>query len=90
MSNQVFVNPEEIDNFIGQLRQFLDNLNSEINRINNSYENLSSTWQDRKKAEFEEQYKELLRILKMFEELSEEKINHLAVLSQKIKDYLGS
>ncbi len=90
MSNQVYVNPEEIDVFINEIRAFLDTLNSATNRLNNAFENLSSTWQDRKRAEFEEQYKELLRVLKMFEESSEEKINHLAVLSQRAKDYLGS
>ena len=90
MSNQVFVNPEEIDVFINEIRIFLDTLNSSTNRVNNAFENLSSTWQDRKKAEFEEQYRELLRVLKIFEESSEEKINHLTNLSQKAKDYLGS
>jgi uncharacterized protein YukE len=88
--SQVFVNPEEIDVFINEIRIFLDTLNSATNRLNNAFENLSSTWQDRKRAEFEEEYRELLRVLKMFEESSEEKINHLAVLSQKAKDYLGS
>jgi uncharacterized protein YukE len=88
--SQVFVNPEEIDVFINEIRIFLDTLNSATNRLNNAFENLSSTWQDRKRAEFEEEYRELLRVLKIFEESSEEKINHLAVLSQKAKDYLGS
>jgi len=90
MSNQVYVNPEEIDVFINEIRSFLDTLNSSTNRLNNAFENLSSTWQDRKRVELEEQYKELLRFLKMFEESSEEKINHLAILSQRAKDYLGS
>ena len=90
MSNQVYVNPEEIDSFINEIRAFLDTLNSATNNLNNAFENLSSSWQDRKRAEFEEEYKELLKVLKMFEESSEEKINHLAVLSQKAKDYLSS
>ena len=90
MSSQVYVNPEEIDVFINEIRAFLDSLNNATNRLNNAFENLSSTWQDRKRVEFEEQYKELLRVLKIFEESSEEKINHLAVLSQRAKNYLGS
>ena len=90
MNNQVHANPQEIDNFINEIRAFLDSLNSATNRLNNAFENLSLTWQDRKRAEFEDQYKELLRVLKMFEESSEEKINYLAVLSQILKTYDAS
>ena len=90
MGNQVFVNPEEIDVFINEIRVFLETLNSSTNRLNQAFETLSSSWQDRKRAEFEEQYRELLRVLKMFEHNSEEKIQHLSILSQKAKDYLNS
>jgi len=90
MGNQVFVNPEEIDVFINEIRVFLETLNSSTNRLNQAFETLSSSWQDRKRAEFEEQYRELLRVLKMFEYNSEEKIQHLSILSQKAKDYLNS
>jgi len=90
MGNQVFVNPEEIDVFINEIRVFLETLNSSTNRLNQAFETLSSSWQDRKRAEFEEEYRELLRVLKMFEHNSEEKIQHLSILSQKAKDYLNS
>jgi uncharacterized protein YukE len=90
MSSQVFVNPEEIDVFISEIRLFLDTLNNSTNRLNNAFEHLSSSWQDRKRAEFEEQYRELLRVLKVFENSSEENIAHLTMLSQRAKDYLGS
>jgi len=90
MSSQVFVNPDEIDVFINEIRSFIETLNSATNRLNHAFETLSSSWQDRKKAEFEEEYKELLRVLKIFENNSEEKIQHLSILSQKAKDYLSS
>jgi len=90
MSSQVFVNPEEIDVFINEIRGFLDSLNSSTNRLNHAFETLSSSWQDRKRAEFEEEYRELLRVLKIFENNSEEKIQYLSMLSQKAKDYLSS
>jgi len=90
MSNQVYVNPEEIGEFINEIKAFLDTLNEATNRLNGAFENVSSTWQDRKRVEFEEQYKELLRFLKMFEESSKEKIQYLGVLKKKAEDYLGS
>jgi uncharacterized protein YukE len=88
--SQVFVNPEEIDLFISEIKIFLDSLESSTSRLNMAFENLSTSWQDRKRAEFEEQYRELLKFLSMFKNSSEEKIQHLHILSQKAKDYLGS
>ena len=88
--SQVFVNPEEIDLFIGEIKTFLDSLESSTSRLNMAFENLSTSWQDRKRAEFKEQYRELLRVLKVFENSSEENIAHLTMLSQRAKDYLGS
>jgi len=90
MSNQVVVNPEEIDIFISEIKTFLESLSSSTNRLNHSFETLGNSWQDRKRHEFEQQYRELLQVLKQFENSSEEKIQHLNVLSHRAKDYLGS
>ena len=90
MSNQVYVNPEEIGKFINEIKIFLETLDTATNRLNNAFENLSLTWQDRKRAEFEGQYKELKKFLKMFKESAEEKIQYLEVLKTKAEDYLGS
>ena len=90
MSSQVVVNPEEIDVFVSEIRVFLENLTNSTNRLNHSFENLANSWQDRKRNEFEEQYRELLQVLKRFESSSEEKIQHLSILSQRAKDYLGT
>ena len=90
MSNQVVVDPEEIDKFISEIRNFLENLSDSSNRLNHSFGTLANSWQDIKKNEFEEQFHELLQVLNRFENSSEEKIQHLNVLSQRAKDYLGS
>ena len=90
MSNQVYVNPEEIGKFINEIKVFLDTLNSATNRLNGKFNDLSSSWKDSKRAEFKEQYDKLLEFLKMFEESSKEKIQYLEVLKKKAEDYLGS
>lgn len=90
MSSQVFVNPEEIDRFIAEINNFSESLSSSTNRLNHSFETLADSWQDKKRHEFEEQYRELLQLLKQFENSSEEKVQHLNILSHKAKDYLGS
>lgn len=90
MSNQVNINPEEIDIFVSEIRNFLESLSSSTNRLNHSFETLANSWQDRKRNEFEEQYRELLQVLKHFENNSEEKIQYLKSVSEHQKNYLGS
>lgn len=86
---KVHVNPEEIDNFIGELERFLENLNTSTGSVNMAFQNLTTSWQDEKKDEFEEQFNELINYLRHFEENTNEKINHLRTLSDKAKEYLG-
>jgi len=90
MSNQVYVNPEEIGKFINEIKIFLETLETATNRLDKAFKNLSSTWRDRKRAEFKEQYDELLRFLEMFKVSSDDKIKHLEILKKKAEDYLGS
>jgi len=90
MSNQVFVNPEEIGKFINEIKIFLETLETATVRLNKAFENLSSSWQDRKRAEFEEQYNEFLRFLKMCKDSVEEKKQYLNELKIKAEIYLSS
>lgn len=90
MNNQVVVNPEKIDIFVSEVRNFLESLSSSVNHLNHSFKTLSNSWQNRKRNEFENQYIKLLQVLKQFENSSKEKIQYLNTLSHKAKEYLSS
>lgn len=90
MNNQGVVNTEEIDIFVFEVRNFLERIDSSSNILNHSLETLANSWQDRKRNKFEDQYIELLQVLKKFKNSSKEKIQYLNVLSHKAKDYLSS
>jgi hypothetical protein len=51
---------------------------------------LGETWQDAKRAQFQEQFQELLRQLAAFEANATEQIPHLRGLAAKLRDYLQS
>jgi len=88
--SQAIIDPEEVDSFIREIRAFVENLEQSANRLNGAFGSVSETWQDQKRNEFEEDFKELLHILDRFKTNSEEKTQYLHQLSQKAKDYLGS
>jgi len=85
---QVFVNPEEIDVFISVLYGYLEDINNSTGNVKMAFENLTNTWQDDKKIEFEEEFNELLNFLNHFTEKAQDKIVHLQRLSEAAKNYL--
>jgi len=88
--SQVQGNPEELELFANQLLNFLETLKDSTNSLNHSFESLGDSWQDEKRVAFEEDYRELLSVLTQFENNSLEKVDYLKVLSNRLRDYLGS
>jgi uncharacterized protein YukE len=85
---QVYVNPEEIDVFISVLHRYLEDINNSTGNVKMAFDNLTNTWQDDKRSEFEEEFNELLNFLNHFTENAQDKIAHLQRLSEAAKNYL--
>ena len=74
---QVNINPDELEQFIYELYNYLEALQNATGRLNHSFETLSGTWQDSKRVQFEETYRELLQVLRTFENNANEQIPYL-------------
>ena len=48
--------PEELERFAHALRQFIDSLTDAVGNLNGAFASLGDTWQDEKRARFEEDY----------------------------------
>ena len=77
---QVNIDPDELEKFIHELHNYLETLQSATGRLNHSFETLGGTWQDSKRAQFEETYRELLQVLRTFENNANEQIQYLRKL----------
>jgi len=84
---QVNINPDELEQFVHELHNYLETLQNATGRLNHSFETLGSSWQDAKRAQFEETYRELLQVLKSFENNTSEQIPYLKKLVSIQRDY---
>ena len=84
---QVNINPDELEQFTHELHNYLETLQSATGRLNHSFEILGGTWQDPKRAQFEETYRELLQGLRAFENNANEQIPYLKKLVSTQRDY---
>jgi len=84
---QVNINPDELEQFVHELHNYLETLQGATGRLNHSFETLGGTWQDSKRAQFEETYRELLQVLRTFENNTNEQIPYLKKLVSIQRDY---
>ena len=56
---QAIGDPEELERFAHSLQQFVDSLNDAVGNLNHAFASLGDTWQDEKRARFEEDYNAL-------------------------------
>ena len=87
---QVIGDPEELERFAHSLQQFIDTLNDAMGSLNGAFVSLGDTWQDEKRARFEEDYKALVQQLRQFNTNAEEQVPYLAALASRLRDYLQS
>ncbi len=87
---QAIGDPDELDRFAQSLMQFVDTLNEAVNGLNHSFAALGDTWQDEKRARFEEDYNALVQQLAHFEANTSEQIPYLHALATRLRDYLQS
>ena len=88
--SQAIGDPDELDHFAQSLTQFIETLNEAVNGLNHSFGTLGDTWQDEKRANFEEEYNVLLQQLAHFEANAAEQVPYLHALASRLRDYLQS
>lgn len=87
---QAIGDPEELERFAHSLQQFVNLLNDAVRNLNAAFASLGETWQDEKRAKFEEDYQLLVQQLQQFDINASEQIPYLMNLSARLRDYLQS
>jgi uncharacterized protein YukE len=87
---QAIGDPDELERFAHSLQQFLDSLNDAVGNLNGAFASLGETWQDEKRAQFEEEYNALVQQLMVFDSNASEQIPYLHALAARLRDYLQS
>ena len=87
---QAIGDPDELDRFAQSLSQFIESLNDAVNHLNHDFNALGDTWQDEKRAQFEDDYSSLIQQISCFESNAIEQVPYLHALASRLRDYLQS
>jgi len=87
---QAIGDPEELLSFANALSQYIENINSETGSLNGHFTSLGDTWQDEKRAKFEEDFNALVAQITQFESTCSEYVPYLQTLAARLQDYLQS
>jgi uncharacterized protein YukE len=85
---QAAADPDELERFAHSLQQFVDSINDALGNLNGAFASLGDTWQDEKRAKFEEEYNSLAQQLRQFDSNVSEQIPYLAALAARLREYL--
>ena len=85
---RAIVDPEELRRFTAELKRFNTELKERLAGIHHRFVKLGETWQDQEHAKFAEEFKDTLKTLKKFVELSDQHVPFLLRKAQRIEEYL--
>jgi len=86
---QAVANPEELERFAHDLKQFNQQLADSMSRLNGQFNNLGDTWRDQEQQKFAREFEQTVRVLQQFIRTSEEQIPFLVRKAQRLRDYLN-
>jgi uncharacterized protein YukE len=86
---QAIMDPEEVRRFAEELKKFNADLQTKISSLHARFSSLSDTWQDQEHAKFSEEFKQTMKALKKFIEVSNQHTPYLLRKAQRIEEYLN-
>ena len=86
---QAIMDPEQVRKFADELKRFNSDLQDKIASLHARFAALGDTWQDQEHAKFAEEFKQIMKALKKFVEVSNQQSPYLLRKAQRIEEYLS-
>ncbi|MGO8675614.1 MAG: WXG100 family type VII secretion target [Limisphaerales bacterium] len=86
---QAIMDPEQVRRFAEELKRFNTDLQDKIVSLQTRFAALSDTWQDQEHAKFADEFKQVMKALKKFIEISNQQTPYLLRKAQRIEEYLN-
>ncbi|HEY5914683.1 MAG TPA: WXG100 family type VII secretion target [Verrucomicrobiae bacterium] len=86
---QAVMDPEQVRRFADELKRFNTELQDKMSALQARFAALSDTWQDQEHAKFVEEFKQTMKALKRFVEVSNQQTPYLLRKAQRIEEYLN-
>ena len=86
---QAIMDPEEVRRFATELKKFNADLQNGMASLQARFASLGDTWQDQEQTKFADEFKQTMKALKKFIEVSNQHTPYLMRKAQRIEEYLN-
>ena len=86
---QAIMDPDEVRNFANELKRFHDDLRGRISTLQAKFSALGETWEDQEHEKFAEEFRQAMKALKRFLEVSDKHAPYLLRKAERIQEYLN-
>ena len=83
------MDPEQVRRFADELKRFNTDLQDKLSTLQARFAALGDTWRDQEHAKFTEEFKQTVKALKKFVEISNQHTPYLMRKAQRIEEYLN-
>ena len=87
--SQAIMDPDKVRRFAEELQRFNADLENRMVLLHARFAALGDTWADQEQEKFSEEFKQAMKALKKFVELSKEHTPFLLRKAQRIEEYLN-
>ncbi len=88
MSQQAIVNPDELERFARELKQYNDYLRESTKRLHGRFRQLGDTWRDQEHRKFATEFERTRRQVDLFLKASDPYVPFLQRKAARVRDYL--
>jgi len=89
MSPQAVANPDDLERFARELKQFNGQLAEAMSRLQGQFSRLGETWRDQEHQKFAQEFEQTVRVLRHFMNSADQQIPFLQKKARIIRDYLN-
>ena len=86
---QAIMDPEQVRRFADELQRFNTDLQNRMASLQARFASLGDTWQDQEHSKFAEEFKQTVKALKKFVDVSNQHTPYLLRKAQRIEEYLN-
>ena len=86
---QAIMDPEQVRRFADELQRFNRDLQNRMGSLQARFNALGDSWQDQEQIKFSDEFKQTLKMMKKFAEMSDQHVPYLLRKAQKIEEYLN-
>jgi uncharacterized protein YukE len=86
---QAMMDPAEVRRFAEELQRFNRDLQNRVGSLQARFSALGDTWQDQEHNKFSDEFKQTVKALRRFTEMSEQHVPYLLRKAQRIEEYLS-